>query len=171
MPHRPRRILILATSAIVAVLAVAADGLAAPGPGPRGAGDIAGLPGSGMSIPWPIVLFVLLTWFMPIPAAIGGWYALRDLPAARRRYRSQAAAWIVAYVAILASGYFVGRGDDEGNALLLGACCVSVMGPIVGLGLLIQPSMIRAGVGPTEPLPPEGTSDAAIPGDGDGPRP
>ncbi|MFK7960790.1 MAG: hypothetical protein AB8G96_09720 [Phycisphaerales bacterium] len=147
MPHPAlRRIL-----PVVASLAIAAPLFAAPGP--RGAGDVAGIPGSPLTVPWPIVLFVLLTWFMPIPAAIGGWYALRDLPNARRRYRSQAAAWITAYVAILASGWFVGRHDEGGNALLLGMCCVSIMGPIVGLGLLIQPSMLRAGVGGTEPLP------------------
>jgi len=113
--------------------------------------------------PLMLATLVALAWAMPIPAAVAGWWVLRDLPRARRRYRSSAIAIVSAYAAVVASGAIValtvGR---DGPALGIGSCCLTVAGPMVALVLLIQPSTLRAGNGdvgvgtPGAPVPPTG---------------
>lgn len=107
--------------------------------------------------PLLLLLLVLGAWLMPLPCAVAGWWVLADLPAARRRYRSTAIAVVSAYAAVVAAGATVALtvGRDS-PALGVGACCLSLAGPLVGMLLLIQPSALRAGHGPQEDLPDPG---------------
>jgi hypothetical protein len=115
--------------------------------------------------PYMLLTLVVLAWAMPIPCAIAGWWVLRDLPRARRRYRSQALAIVAAYLAVVASGAVVAlTAGRDGPALGVGSCCLTVAGPLVGMILLIQPSALRAGNGDVgRPEPPARRAPAATP--------
>jgi hypothetical protein len=113
----------------------------------------------------PVLLMVLVVgaWMLPLPCAVAGWWVLADLPAARRRYRTTAVAVVSAYAAVVASGATVALtvGRDS-PALGVGACCLTLAGPLVGMLLLIQPSALRAGNAPLEELPdPDGDPPTA----------
>lgn len=103
--------------------------------------------------PWLILGLLGLAWLSPFIAAIAGARALTDIPRARRRYVGQAIAWLIAYAAVITSGLVITTRASEDLAPGVGVCCLTVVGPIVAFGLLIQPAFIRGGIGVTLPDP------------------